>query len=166
MKRRHVIAVLMENESGALSRVAGLFSARGYNIESLTVAATHDPTLSRMTIVTIGTERVVEQIIKQLNKLVDVVRLTDLTEVQFIEREIMLVKVRAVEQGREELKRLSDIFRGRILDVTDSSYVIELTGDDHKLNAFLDSVGRDNICLLYTSPSPRDKRQSRMPSSA
>jgi len=149
--RRHVISVLMENESGALSRVAGLFSARGYNIESLTVAATHDPTLSRMTIVTIGTERVVEQIIKQLNKLVDVVRLTDLTEVQFIEREIMLAKVRAVEQGREELKRLTDIFRGSILDVTDSSYVIELTGDDHKLNAFLDAVGRDNVIEIVRS---------------
>lgn len=149
--RRHVIAVLMENESGALSRVAGLFSARGYNIESLTVAATHDPTLSRMTIVTIGTERVVEQIIKQLNKLIDVVRLTDLTEVQFIEREIMLVKVRAVEQGREELKRMTDIFRGRILDVTESSYVIELTGDDHKLGAFLDAIGRDNIIEVVRS---------------
>lgn len=143
--RRHVIAVLLENESGALSRVAGLFSARGYNIESLTVAATHDPTLSRMTIVTIGTERVVEQIIKQLNKLVDVVRLTDLTEVHFIDREIMLVKVRAVEAAREELKRMADIFRGRILDVTDSSYVIELTGDDQKLSAFLDAIGRDNV---------------------
>ena len=149
--RRHVISVLMENESGALSRVAGLFSARGYNIESLTVAATHDPTLSRMTIVTIGTERVVEQIIKQLNKLVDVVRLTDLTEVQFIEREIMLVKARAIEQGREELKRMTDIFRGRILDVTDSSYVIELTGDDHKLTAFLDAIGRDNIIEVVRS---------------
>lgn len=149
--RRHVISVLMENESGALSRVAGLFSARGYNIESLTVAATHDPTLSRMTIVTIGTERVVEQIIKQLNKLIDVVRLTDLTEVQFIEREIMLVKARAVEQGREELKRMTDIFRGRILDVTDSSYVIELTGDDHKLSAFLDAIGRDNIIEVVRS---------------
>ncbi len=149
--RRHVISVLMENESGALSRVAGLFSARGYNIESLTVAATHDPTLSRMTIVTIGTERVVEQIIKQLNKLVDVVRLTDLTEVQFIEREMMLVKVRALEHGREELKRLADIFRGSILDVTDSSYVIELTGDDHKLSAFLDAVGRDNIIEVVRS---------------
>jgi len=149
--RRHVISVLMENESGALSRVAGLFSARGYNIESLTVAATHDPTLSRMTIVTIGTERVVEQIIKQLNKLVDVVRLTDLTEVQFIEREIMLVKVRAIEAGREELKRMTDIFRGRILDVTDTSYVIELTGDDHKLSAFLDAVGRDNIIEVVRS---------------
>ena len=151
MKRRHVISVLMENESGALSRVAGLFSARGYNIESLTVAATHDPTLSRMTIVTIGTERVVEQIIKQLNKLIDVVRLTDLTEVQFIEREIMLIKVRAVDQGREELKRLTDIFRGRILDVTDTSYVIELTGDDHKLTAFLDACGRDNVIEVVRS---------------
>lgn len=149
--RRHVISVLLENESGALSRVAGLFSARGYNIESLTVAATHDPTLSRMTIVTIGTERVVEQIVKQLNKLIDVVRLTDLTEVQFIEREIMLVKVRAVEQGREELKRMTDIFRGRILDVTDTSYVIELTGDDHKLSAFLDAIGRDNIIEVVRS---------------
>jgi len=151
MKRRHVISVLMENESGALSRVAGLFSARGYNIESLTVAATHDPTLSRMTIVSIGTERVVEQIIKQLNKLIDVVRLTDLTEVQFIEREIMLIKVRAVDQGREELKRMTDIFRGRILDVTDTSYVIELTGDDHKLTAFLDACGRDNVIEVVRS---------------
>lgn len=143
--RRHVISVLLENESGALSRVSGLFSARGYNIESLTVAATHDPTLSRMTIVTIGTDRVVEQIIKQLNKLVDVVRLTDLTEVAFIEREIMMVKVRAVDAGREELKRMAEIFRGQILDVTDSSYVIELTGDDYKLSGFLDAIGRDNI---------------------
>lgn len=151
MKRRHVISVLLENESGALSRVSGLFSARGYNIESLTVAATHDPTLSRMTIVSIGTERVVEQIIKQLNKLIDVVRLTDLTEVQFIEREIMLVKVRAVDQGREELKRMTDIFRGRILDVTDTSYVIELTGDDHKLTAFLDTCGRDNVIEVVRS---------------
>ena len=151
MMRRHVISVLMENESGALSRVAGLFSARGYNIESLTVAATNDPTLSRMTIVTIGTERVVEQIIKQLNKLIDVVRLTDLTEVQFIEREIMLVKARAVEQGREELKRMTDIFRGRILDVTDTSYVIELTGDDHKLGAFLEAIGHDNIIEVVRS---------------
>ncbi len=151
MKRRHVISVLLENESGALSRVSGLFSARGYNIESLTVAATHDPTLSRMTIVSIGTERVVEQIIKQLNKLIDVVRLTDLTEVQFIEREMMLVKVRAVDQGRDELKRMADIFRGRILDVTDTSYVIELTGDDHKLTAFLDICGRDNVIEVVRS---------------
>ncbi len=149
--RRHVISVLLENESGALSRVAGLFSARGYNIESLTVAATHDPTLSRMTIVSIGTEQTVEQIIKQLNKLIDVVRLTDLTEVSFIEREIMLLKVRAVDGGREELKRLADIFRGRILDVTENSYVIELTGDDRKINGFLDAVGRDNVIEVVRS---------------
>jgi len=148
---RHVISVLLENESGALSRVAGLFSARGYNIESLTVAPTHDPTLSRMTITTSGTERVVEQIIKQLNKLVDVIRLTDLTEVQFIEREIMLVKVRAVESGREEIKRLTDIFRGRVLDVTETSYVLELTGDDQKLTAFLDAVNRDNVIEVVRS---------------
>jgi len=149
--RRHVITVLLENESGALSRVAGLFSARGYNIESLTVAPTHDPTLSRMTIVTSGTERVVEQITKQLNKLIEVVRLADLSEVAFIEREIMLAKVRAVDTGREELKRLTDIFRGRILDVTDTSYVVELTGDDHKLGAFLDAVGRDNVIEITRS---------------
>ncbi len=148
---RHVISILMENESGALSRVSGLFSARGYNIESLTVAPTHDKTLSRMTIVTRGTDRVVEQILKQLNKLIDVVRLTDLTEMQFIEREIMLVKVRAVEQGREELKRITDIFRGRILDVTDASYVIELTGDDHKLSAFLDAIGSELITEVVRS---------------
>jgi len=148
---RHVIAVLLENEAGALSRVAGLFSARGYNIESLTVAPTNDPTLSRITIVTSGTDRVIEQIIKQLNKLVEVVRLTDLSEISCIEREIMLVKVRAVEQGREEVKRLTDIFRGRILDVTDSSYVIELTGDDHKISAFLDALGADNILEVVRS---------------
>lgn len=149
--RRRVISVLIENESGALSRVAGLFSARGYNIESLTVAATHDTTLSRMTVVTIGTDQTVEQIVKQLNKLIDVVRLTDLTEVNFIEREIMLLKVRAIDAAREELKRLSDIFHGRILDVTDASYVIELTGNDHKINAFLDAVGRDNVIEVARS---------------
>lgn len=148
---RHVISILMENESGALSRVAGLFSARGYNIESLTVAPTDDPTLSRMTIVTIGTERIIEQIIKQLNKLVSVVKLTDLTEVPFIEREIMLVKVRAVNDAREEIKRLCDIFRGKILDVTDASYVVELTGDDHKLRAFLDALGEDNVIEVARS---------------
>ena len=148
---RHVIAVLLENGAGALSRVAGLFSARGYNIESLTVAPTGDPTLSRITIVTSGTERVIEQIIKQLNKLVEVVRLTDLSEISCIEREIMLVKVRAVEQGREEVKRLTDIFRGRILDVTDSSYVIELTGDDQKISAFLEAIGDDNLLEVVRS---------------
>lgn len=148
---RHVISILMENESGALSRVAGLFSARGYNIESLTVAPTDDETLSRMTIVTTGTEAIIEQITKQLNKLVSVAKLTDLSEVPFIEREIMLVKVRAVDSGREEIKRLCDIFRGKILDVTDASYVVELTGDDHKLSAFLDTIGADNVIEVARS---------------
>lgn len=148
---RHVIAVLLENESGALSRVAGLFSARGYNIESLTVAPTHDPTMSRMTIVTYGTERVVEQITKQLNKLVDVVRLTDLTESHFLEREIMLIKLRAVEQSRAEIKRVADIFRGRILDVTETSYIVEMTGDAEKLDAFMKSIGKDNIIEVVRS---------------
>ena len=148
---RHVIAVLLENESGALSRVSGLFSARGYNIASLTVAPTHDPTLSRMTIVTNGTERVVEQITKQLNKLVDVVRLTDLTESYFLEREIMLVKLRAVDQARAEIKRVADIFRGRILDITESSYIIELTGDAEKLDAFMNAVGKENIIEVVRS---------------
>lgn len=148
---RHVISVLLENESGALSRVSGLFSARGYNIESLTVAPTDDPTLSRLTVVTKGTERVIEQITKQLNKLVDVVKLTDLTETQFIEREIMLIKLRAVDQAREEFKRLADIFRSRIIDVTESSYIIEMTGDAAKLDAFLDAVGEENIIEVVRS---------------
>ena len=134
---RHIISILMENEAGALSRVAGLFSARGYNIESLTVAPTEDPSLSRMTVVTTGTDEIIEQITKQLNKLIDVVKLMDMTDGPHIEREMMLVKVKAEGEGREELKRLSDIFRGRIIDVTDRTYTIELTGAGDKLDAFL-----------------------------
>jgi acetolactate synthase-1/3 small subunit len=134
---RHIISILMENEAGALSRVAGLFSARGYNIESLTVAPTEDPSLSRMTVVTTGTDEIIEQITKQLNKLIDVVKLMDMTEGPHIEREMMLVKVKAEGEGREELKRVSDIFRGRIIDVTDRTYTIELTGAGDKLDAFL-----------------------------
>jgi acetolactate synthase I/III small subunit len=137
---KHIISLLMENESGALSRVAGLFSARGYNIESLTVAPTEDPTLSRMTIVTRGSEDVIEQIAKQLNKLVDVVKILDLTEGEHIERELMLVKVLATGKDREEMKRMADIFRGRVIDVTDQTYTIELTGDGGKLNAFLEAL--------------------------
>ncbi|HND35570.1 MAG TPA: acetolactate synthase small subunit, partial [Nitrosomonas sp.] len=125
---RHIISLLMENEAGTLSRVAGLFSARGYNIESLNVAPTEDPTLSRMTLVTIGSDEVIEQITKQLNKLIEVVKIIDLTEGDHIERELMLVKVKAIGDGRDEIKRLTDIFRGSIIDVTDKSYTIELTG--------------------------------------
>jgi len=142
---RHIISLLMENESGALSRVAGLFSARGYNIESLSVAPTEDPTLSRMTIVTRGSDDVIEQITKQLNKLVDVVKVQDLTEGGHIERELMLVKVRASGEHREEMKRMADIFRGRIIDVTDKTYTIELTGTVSKLNAFLGALESDAI---------------------
>ncbi len=140
LQMRHILSILVENEAGALSRVSGLFSARGYNIESLTVAPTEDPTMSRMTIVTVGSDDVVEQITKQLNKLVEVVKVVDLTEGNHIERELMLVKVRASGKDREEMKRLADIFRGRILDVTDKSYTIELTGTGVKLDAFLQSI--------------------------
>jgi acetolactate synthase-1/3 small subunit len=127
----------MENEAGALSRVAGLFSARGYNIESLTVAPTEDPSLSRMTLVTRGTEEIIEQITKQLHKLIDVVKLMDMTDGPHIEREMLLVKLHAEGDRRDELKRLSDIFRGRIIDVSDRTYTVELTGDGAKLDAFL-----------------------------
>ena len=134
---RRILSLLVENEPGALSRVAGLFSARGYNIESLTVAPTEDESLSRMTIVTRGSDEVIEQITKQLNKLIDVVRLLDLTEGRHIERELLLLKVRAQGADREEIKRLVDIFRGRIIDVDEETYTIELTGPGDKLNAFI-----------------------------
>ncbi len=147
----HIISILIENESGALSRVAGLFSARGYNIESLTVAPTQDPTLSRMTLVTTGSDEIIEQITKQLNKLIDVVKLIDISESAHIERELMMVKTRAVNEMREEIKRLADIFRGNILDVTPTSYVIEITGEKSKLDAFLHTVGDDNIIEVVRS---------------
>ena len=148
---RHIISLLMENESGALSRVAGLFSARGYNIESLTVAATNDPSLSRMTIVTHGSAEVIEQITKQLNKLIDVVRLSELTESAHIERELMLIKVRAVGSAQEDIKRISDIFRGKVIDVSETTYVIEMTGDGDKLDAFISAVSEDKILEVVRS---------------
>ena len=137
---RHIISVLLENEAGALSRVAGLFSARGYNIESLTVAPTEDKSMSRMTIVTRGSNDVVEQITKQLNKLIEVVKVVDLSEAAQIERELMLIKVRAGAKEREDMKRMADIFRGRVIDVSDNTYTIELTGDGHKLDAFIEAI--------------------------
>ena len=143
---RHIISILIENEAGALSRVSGLFSARGYNIESLTVAPTEDPSLSRMTIVTTGTERIIEQITKQLNKLIDVVKLLDLTEGPHIEREMMLIKIRASSMAqREDVKRLTDIFRGHVIDVTTSTYTIELTGAGSKLDSFIDALAEHKI---------------------
>ena len=126
---RHILSILIENEPGALSRVVGLFSARGYNIDSLSVSTTEDTTMSRMTIVTHGSDDVIEQITKQLNKLIEVIKVVDLTDGNHIERELMLVKVRAAGKDRDEMKRMADIFRGRILDVTDKSYTVELTGD-------------------------------------
>jgi len=142
---RHIISILLENESGALSRVAGLFSARAYNIESLTVAPTDDPTLSRMTLVTSGTEDIIEQISKQLNKLVDVVKIHDLTEDAHIERELMLIKVQATNEARDEVKRLVEIFRARIIDVTDTTYTIEITGNGAKLDAFMEALSNITI---------------------
>jgi len=148
---RHILSVLLENESGALSRVAGLFSARGYNIESLTVAPTDDDTLSRMTIVTTGSPEIVEQITKQLNKLVDVVKVMELTDGSHIERELLLMKVRAVGTLREEVKRLVDIFHGRIVDVTESIYVVELAGAGEKIDSFISAVGEGAIIEVVRS---------------
>lgn len=138
---RRIISVLMENAPGALSRVVGLFSQRGYNIESLTVAPTEDPTLSRLTLTTLGDDHKIEQITKHLNKLIDVVKLVDLTEGAHIERELMLVKVKAAGAQRAEVKRCVDIFRGQIVDVTSSLYIIQITGTSDKLDAFLQAVG-------------------------
>jgi len=148
---RHIISILLENESGALSRVAGLFSARAYNIESLSVAPTDDPSLSRMTIVTTGTEDIIEQINKQLNKLIDVVKLIDMTADVHIERELMLIKVNATDGERDEVKRLVDIFHGNVIDVTDTTYTIEMTGNGEKLNAFVEALSSITILEVVRS---------------
>lgn len=145
---RHIISLLMENEAGALSRVAGLFSARGYNIESLSVAPTEDPTLSRMTIVTSGSDAVIEQINKQLNKLIDVAAVMDLSEGEHLERELMLVKVRAEGAACEELKRVTNNFHGRVIDESNSTCTIELTDTCAKLDEFLQAI--DNKLILET----------------
>ncbi len=148
---RHILSLLLENEAGALSRVSGLFSARAFNIESLTVAPTEDPSVSRMTLVTVGSDAIVEQIIKQLNKLVDVIKVVDLSETRHIERELMLVKTQAKGAAREEVKRMVDIFRGRIIDVSENSYTIELTGPGDKLNAFLEALDKKLILEVVRS---------------
>ena len=143
---RHILSLLMENETGALSRVSGLFSARAFNIESLTVAPTEDPTVSRMTLVTSGSDEIIEQITKHLNKLIDVIKVIDLNESRHIERELMLIKLLAKGENREEIKRLVDIFRGRIIDVTENTYTIEMTGAGDKLDAFISAL--DNNVIL------------------
>ena len=148
---RHIISILIENESGALSRVSGLFSARGYNIESLTVAPTEDASLSRMTLVTRGNDEVIEQITKQLNKLIDVVKLIDLVDAPHIERELMLVKIKTNHESREEVKSMVDIFRGKIIDVTPTSYVVEMTGHSSKLDAFIHGFEEGSIIEVVRS---------------
>jgi len=148
---RRIISVLMENEPGALSRVVGLFSQRGYNIETLNVAPTEDPTMSRLTLTTIGDDHNIEQITKHLNRLVDVVKLVDLSEGAHIERELMLVKVRATGAQRAEIKRCTDIFRGQIVDVGPSVYTIQVTGAADKLDSFLEAVGEAAIMEVVRS---------------
>jgi len=142
---RHIISILVENEAGALSRISNMFSARGYNIESLTVAPTEDASMSRMTVVSIGSDDVIEKITKQLNKLVEVVKVVDLSEAEHIERELMLIKVRAGSKERDEVKRMADIFRGRVIDVSDNTYTIELTGSGEKLDAFIHALDAGTI---------------------
>jgi acetolactate synthase-1/3 small subunit len=148
---RRIISLLLENEPGALSNVVGLFSQRGYNIETLTVAPTEDESMSRLTLTTDGDEKTIEQITKQLNKLIDVIKLIDLTEGDHIERELMLVKLRATGAQRAEIKRCVDIFRGTIVDVGPQIYVVQITGASDKLDAFLDAVGDASILEVVRS---------------
>jgi acetolactate synthase-1/3 small subunit len=148
---RRIISMLMENEPGALSRVVGLFSQRGYNIETLNVAATNDSTLSRLTLTTFGSDLRIEQITKQLNKLVDVVKLVDLTEGAHIERDMMLIKVRALGAARDEVKRTTDIFRGQIVDVSPNVYTIQLTGTSDKLDSFVAAMADADILEVVRS---------------
>lgn len=150
---RHVLSILLENEPGALSRVVGLFSARGYSIDSLTVAPTEDKSVSRMTIASIGNDELIEQITKHLNRLIEVIKVVDLTEGEYAERELMLIKVRALGKDREEMKRLNDIFRGRIIDVTDKTYTIELTGNSEKLDAFIKAVDPESVLEMVRTVS-------------
>ncbi|MEH8017343.1 acetolactate synthase small subunit [Rheinheimera muenzenbergensis] len=148
---RHIISVLLENESGALARLVGLFAQRGYNIDSLNVAPTDDATLSRLTLVTQGNDQVIEQISKQLHKLIEVVKVSDISEAAHIERELMLVKVKASGNQREEVKRCADIFRGQIIDVTPSTYTIQLVGTSDKLDAFIQALGTTPILEVVRS---------------
>lgn len=148
---RRIISILMENEPGALSRVVGLFSQRGYNIETLTVAPTEDPTLSRLTMTTTGDEKEIEQITKNLNKLIEVVKLVDLTEGPHVEREIMLMKIKATGALRAEVKRTVDIFRGQIVDVTATVYTVQLTGTTDKLEAFIGAIGETQVLEVVRS---------------
>ena len=141
---RRILAILLENEAGSLSRIVGLFSQRAFNIESLTVAPTEDPSLSRITIATKGNDKILEQIVKQVNKLIDVIKITDLTERSYVERELLLIKVLAMnDKSRAEVKRITDIFRGSIVDIGKQIYTIQLTGDAEKVNAFIRALANE-----------------------
>jgi acetolactate synthase-1/3 small subunit len=137
---QHTISVLVVNQSGVLSRISGLFSGRGFNIESLNVAETNDPDISRMTIVTRGDDKKIEQITKQLNKLVDIIKVTDLTEEGFVDRELILVKMNAEPRVREEILRIVEIFRAKVVDVSSVTYTVEITGDEGKIKGFLEML--------------------------
>jgi acetolactate synthase-1/3 small subunit len=148
---RRIIAILLENEAGALSRVVGLFAQRNYNIETLTVAPTEDETLSRLTVTTQGDASKIEQVTKQLNKLIEVVKVMDITDGDHVERELMLIKLRAEGANRDELKRTTDIFRGQIIDVTDASYTVQMTGPSQKLDAFIRAIGKAVVLEVVRS---------------
>ena len=148
---RRVISVLLENESGALSRVIGLFAQRSYNIDTLTVAPTEDATLSRLTLLTDGDDEKIEQVTKHLNRLIEVIKVVDLTDGEHVERELMLVKIRAEDDFREEVKRTTDIFRGTIVDVSQRSYTVQLTGPTEKLFAFINAIGKKAILEVVRS---------------
>ena len=164
--RKHTIAVLVENKFGVLSRVAGLFSARGYNIESLSVGETLDPTVSRMTLVVRGDEFVIEQVMKQLHKLIDVIKVSDLTDDSHVERELVLIRVNAEPQHRAEVLRTADIFRAKVIDVTALSFTLEATGDEGKLDAFIEllrpmgiqEIVRTGKVAIARGPKTRTRR--------
>lgn len=145
---RHIINLEVENSAGVMARIVGLFSARGYNIESIVAGKTVEECTARITLVVIGDDKIIEQVNKQLNKLIDVIKVVDLSEAAHIERELMLIKVRASDKEREEMKRMADIYRGRIIDVTDTTYVIELTGSGSKLDSFIQAI--DETLILET----------------
>jgi len=159
---RHVISVLVDNEPGVLSRISGLFSGRGFNIESLNVAETLDPSISRMTLVTRGNDQIVEQIIKQLNKLVNVIKVLDLTGSDYVEREMALIKVTAETTSRAEVLRIVDIFRGRVVDVSQKSFTLEITGDEKKIQAVIDllaPIGITEIVRTGKVAIPRVRKE-------
>jgi acetolactate synthase I/III small subunit len=167
----HIISVLVENKFGVLARVAGLFSARGYNIESLSVAPTLDPTTSMITIVTQGEERVIEQIIKQLNKVIEVMKVTDLTETSFLDRETALIKISAKDDHRNEAMRIAEIFRAKIVDSSSTTYTVEVTGDVDKVEALInmlkplgikDLVRTGRIAISREAPKLSSRRDNQM----